>query len=259
MSAAVTELQRGQRRTGPVLESLPTGARTTGEDAAARSRMVRRMRVILPTIAIVLVAAFVINTGANNRGDAFLNDFEDITATPEELHVSNPRFTGIDDRGRPFEITADNMSREAKGGDSIELVLPRAVQGADDDATIVTAETGVYQTDAQVLKLVKDVTLEHTFADATYLLKAPAATLAVNKREVTTDGAVTGSASDGSRLSADRMSAFHDEGRVVFEGNVSMRIYPKSAKAAGVGDARVSENGISGDDDAVTSASQNGE
>ena len=60
-----------------VLDTLPMQARTTGDQAAARSRLVRRLRVILPITALVLVAAFFFNTQSNSVDEAFLKDFEE--------------------------------------------------------------------------------------------------------------------------------------------------------------------------------------
>ena len=61
------------------LESLNFRARTTGQDAAARSRFVRRLRIALPILALVLVASsfFLINTQSNTVDEAFLEDFKD--------------------------------------------------------------------------------------------------------------------------------------------------------------------------------------
>ena len=77
-----------------VLDSLPSQARTTGDKAAARSRLVRRLRIALPILAIVLVGAFLFNTNSNDVDDAFLDDFKDIDASAEELSMASPRFAG---------------------------------------------------------------------------------------------------------------------------------------------------------------------
>ena len=90
----------GPRARRRLLDSLPTRARTTGEDAVARSRLVRRLRIALPVVAVILVAAFVLNTRSNNVDQAFLDDFEDLSASAEELRVASPRFTGVDNQGK---------------------------------------------------------------------------------------------------------------------------------------------------------------
>ena len=212
------------------MESLPTRARTTGDQAAARSRLVRRLRIALPILALVLVAAFFFNTRSNQVDEAFLDDFKDISASAEELRMASPRFTGIDDKGKPFEITADAALQSTRAKDVVSLDRPRAVQGETKESTVVTAEKGVYRSDVNILELKDDVTLEHDVGADSYLFRSPSATVSIKDEVVTSDAGVGGKNSDGSTLSADRMKAYNAEGRVVFEGNVRMRILPKNAK-----------------------------
>ena len=210
-----------------VLESLPSHARTTGDQAAARSRMVKRLRIALPILALVLVAAFFFNTTSNDVEQAFLEDFKDVSATAEELRMANPRFAGTDNDGKPFEITASSAIQNTKIKDVVTLDKPRAVQGQNDESTVVTADKGVYRSDTNILELEDDVTLEHSVGADTFVFNSPSATVAIKDELVTTDAGVGGKGSDGSTLTAERMKAYNSEGRVVLEGNVRMRIYPK--------------------------------
>lgn len=208
------------------LESLNFRARTTGQDAAARSRLVRRLRVILPTIAVILIVAFIFNTRSNTVDQAFLDDFKTITASTEELRMANPRFAGVDDDGKPFEITAVAASQDPETKEVIRLESPRAVQGGGDESSVVTAESGLYRSEENILTLNRAVTLEHQLGASTYILRSPIATVSIKDQIVTSDAGVGAEGPDGGTLQADRMSAYRGDGRVVFEGNVSMRIYP---------------------------------
>lgn len=213
-----------------VLDSLPSRARTTGDQAAARSRMVRRLRLALPIIAIVLVGAFLFNTRSNDVDDAFLDDFKDIDASAEELSMASPRFAGIDNKGKPFEITADAARQNTNLKDVVTLERPHAVQGENNGSTVVSADKGVYRSDQNILELEDQVTLQHEVGSETYTFRAPSATVAIKDEIVTSDTGVGGEGPKGRELSAERMKAYNGEGRVVFEGNVHMRIYPKSTE-----------------------------
>lgn len=236
MNAAVSDhdraappLERGQPIAGRrVLDSLPSQARTTSAAAAARSRMIRRLRIALPIVAVVLIAAFIFNTRSNGVDEAFLEDFEDLTAATEELRMANPRFAGIDDEGKPFEVQAEWAIQSPGEKEVISLEKPRAVQGEGGDLTVVTAETGVYQSEENILELEDNVTLEHVIGKDVYVFRSPAATVSIADEVITSTAGVGGESVDGGALKADRMQAYNAEGRVVFEGNVSMRIYPKS-------------------------------
>ena len=173
-----------------------------------------------------------VNTRSNNVDQTFLDDFKDLSARTDDLRMANPRFAGVDENGKPFEITALAAIRDPQKRDIVELERPRAVQGADNDKTIVTAENGVYMSDKNVLELSEGVELEHDIAASRYILTAPAATVSIKDEVVTSNAGVGGAGPEGEALRADRMTAYKADGRVVFEGNVSMRIYPKASKPA---------------------------
>jgi len=213
------------------LDSLTIRRRTTGEDAAARAAFMRRMRIALPILAIVLVAAFFLNTRKTGVNDAFLDDFADLDATPQSLRTAKPHFTGVDARGNPYEITAEAALQQADGGKVVDLESPRAVTNAADQQSVVTARAGVFDADAKRLDLKEGVTFEHRVGGTNYVLKTPTATYTIDDRLVVSDAGVDGEGSDGELLKADRMSAADRDGRVVFEGNVSMRIFPRRTDA----------------------------
>lgn len=224
--------QRGKSVKGDkALESLDFGSRTTGAQAAARSRLVRRLRIALPIIALVLVGVFLVNSQSNKVDQAFLEDFKTITASTEELRMANPRFAGVDDDGKPFEITADAALQDPGAKDVVELENPRAVQGDKDASSVVTASSGFYRTEENILLLKDSVTLEHELGSAIYVLRSPEATVSVKDQIVTSAAGVGADGPDGAKLTADRMKAYRADGRVVFEGNVAMRIYPNASKS----------------------------
>ncbi len=237
---------RGQPITGRrALDSLPTRSRTTGDEALARSRLIKRLRIILPGFGLLLVVVFLLNTGSNKPDDAFLDDFKDISASADELRMANPRFAGVDDKGKPFEITARSAMQTSADRNFVELELPRAVQGDGDASTVVTADKGLYQSEANLLELTDNVTLAHDIGADTYVLRTPDATVFIKDEIVTSNNGVNGEGNDGSELSADRMKSYNSEGRVVFEGNVRMRIYPKSSQEK----ESASNDDISGDNE----------
>lgn len=215
---------RGRR----VLENLSLKSRTTGRQAAARSRLVRRLRIALPIFALVLVAALFFNTRNHSVDQAFLKEFEDISASPDELRMANPRFTGVDEKGRPFLITANAAMQLSENQDIVELESPRAVQGDAEETSIVTADKGVFLRDLNILQLSEGVMLEHEIGNEVYVLRSPAATVDIDGEIVSSDAGVGGDGPGGGALTADSMRAYNAEDRIVFEGNVSMRIYPNA-------------------------------
>ncbi len=234
---------RGRTNKG-ALDSLTIRQRTTGADAAARAQFMRRMRVALPVIALVLIATFFFNTRKSGVDEAFLNDFADLEATPQNLKTAKPHFTGVDARGNPYEVTAEAALQQANGGKIVDLEAPRAVTSARGEESVVAARTGVFDADSKKLDLKEGVTFEHKVGPTNYVLRTDEATYTIDDRRVVSEAGVAGEGADGERLKADRMSADEREGKVVFEGNVSMRIFPRRA-----GDgAGAAENEDKGDD-----------
>lgn len=227
--AAITEERPLRAEARPRLEALPSRQRITGEQAAARSKLVRRLRIALPALALVLVAGLFLNTRNAKPDDAFLEDFKDMTASPEEYQMAKPSFAGVDAKGKPYEIKADQASQAAGNQEVVELVKPRAVTRGPDEETEVTANKGVFRTDTSKLELSDEVTLKHRIGGEVYVLKTPAATVSMNDETVQSNAGVEGASEAGS-LRADRMRAYNAEGRMVLEGNVRMRIYPKKLK-----------------------------
>jgi lipopolysaccharide export system protein LptC len=79
-----------------------------------------------------------------------------------ELRMMNPRYAGLDRSGRPFIITAA-IGRQVPGRDDVmSLDKPRADLRSHNGANIVvTADSGVYQSNTQFLDLFGHVTLTH--------------------------------------------------------------------------------------------------
>ncbi len=208
------------------LDALPTAPRMTGQEAARHSATVRRLRIALPTLAAVLVGVFIANTGRNQAEDVFLNELKRLEASTEELRMAKPHFSGVDADGTPFDITAEAATQAAGDDKRIGLEKPRAVSGDGDKQSVLSAENGRFDSEANTLFLKDDVVFEHTVGADNYVLKTARATFLIDEDRVTTDTAVAGEGPRGATLRADRMEANNESRHVVFEGNVAVRIYP---------------------------------
>lgn len=79
-----------------------------------------------------------------------------------ELRMIDPRYAGIDRQGRPFVVTAAVGRQVPDRQDLMSLEKPRADMKTHSGASIVvTAATGVYQSQAQLLDLFGHVTVTH--------------------------------------------------------------------------------------------------
>lgn len=79
-----------------------------------------------------------------------------------ELKMIDPRYAGIDRLNRPYVITAAVGRQMPNRGDLMSLEKPQAVMIVHGGAKVaVSAATGIYQSQAQLLDLFDDVTLTH--------------------------------------------------------------------------------------------------
>jgi len=79
-----------------------------------------------------------------------------------ELRMLNPRYTGTDRENRPFVLTAAVGQQVPDRDDLMSLEKPRADLKTHAGAVVVvTADTGIYQSKAQLLDLFGNVTMVH--------------------------------------------------------------------------------------------------
>ena len=79
-----------------------------------------------------------------------------------ELRMVNPRYSGLDRYNRPYVVTAAVGRQVPDRNDVMALEQPKAVMTVHGGASVVvTAATGVYQSQPQLLDLFDDVNLIH--------------------------------------------------------------------------------------------------
>jgi len=79
-----------------------------------------------------------------------------------ELRMVNPRYGGLDRYDKPYVVTASIGRQVPDRNDVMALERPKAVMTVHGGASVVlTAATGIYQSQAQLLDLFADVNLIH--------------------------------------------------------------------------------------------------
>jgi lipopolysaccharide export system protein LptC len=127
------------------------------------SRRVQLLKFLLPTIGLsllLLVAAW-------PRMRAFLESVRFQPAAIDlrdarELQMRHPRYAGRDRHNRPYVVTATTGRQVPDRTDLLSLSEPRADLNLPHGATaVLTASTGIYQSQAQLLDLFRNVRLVH--------------------------------------------------------------------------------------------------
>jgi lipopolysaccharide export system protein LptC len=121
------------------------------------------LKRVLPVIGVVLLLLIAIWPRLAPLWDRMRFAFPAIDLREaKELQMVNPRYAGVDRTGRPFVVTAASGRQVPDRQDLMSLRSPHAdvkTHGGAD--IIVTAATGVYQSQMQLLDLFGEVTLVH--------------------------------------------------------------------------------------------------
>ena len=127
------------------------------------SRRVALLKRVLPAIGVALLLLVAAWPRLAPLLDSVRLGFAAIDLREaRELKMLNPRYAGIDRLNRPYVVTAAVGRQVPNRSDLMSLERPRAVMTVHGGAKVVlTAATGIYQSQTQLLDLFGDVTLTH--------------------------------------------------------------------------------------------------
>lgn len=127
------------------------------------SRRVALLKRLLPAIGVALLLVIAMWPRLAPLWDRIRLSFPAIDLRDaRELQMINPRYAGVDREGRPFVVTASSGRQVPDRQDLMSLQRPRADMKTNGGSEIVvTAVSGVYQSQVQLIDLFGDVTVVH--------------------------------------------------------------------------------------------------
>lgn len=160
------------------------------------SRFVGVMKVLLPSLAVVLLGLVVAWPRLGNDEDRFQIGFASISQQAvENLQMVNARYYGIDNRNHPFTVTADLAKEEQPRSGVMLLERPKAdFATRDGNGVYVEAVRGYYHQKEQILDLEGEVSLFH---DEGYELHTEKASIDLVRSVAEGHVAVTGNGPQG--------------------------------------------------------------
>ena len=184
--------------------------------------------MVLPVLAVGLVSLYVVFASPRVVDRNFEKQFTNLNVATEDLRMENPRFTGEDDEGRPYEVVAGAATQDPLLPDLISLENPEALRtetSGKNDQVKVTANSGLYDVEGKTIDLNNNVELAQGIGDGVFVLRTDAAIVSLDDRKVESKGMVYGESGENT-LIADSMTAYEEEGRSVFY-NARMTLKPK--------------------------------
>ena len=184
-----------------------------------RSKLIRRLRVVLPaTIGVILLSllGFVVQTTVLGRDAA-------PAKADAPIELVNPRFVGKDEKGRAFVITASSAERDENDYQRVLLREPALVLDAEGESpSRVTAKTGVYSEDKRVLNLDGGVKMSGSNTE----FNTQSSIFNTATGELEGQGQISGVGSLG-EITAKSYGVYDKGERLVFKGGVRGRLDSK--------------------------------
>jgi lipopolysaccharide export system protein LptC len=137
--------------------------------------------------------------------------------------LKSPKTTGIRSDGEPFELTGVSGTQDILNPHVVHLAGVDAKIGMNDATTArVTADTGMYDSSADVVRLRTNVRIKNAVSG--YDMHLRSATVDLNSSAFVTEEPVFVTMDSGSTISADRMDITDNGHKISFEGRVNSSI-----------------------------------
>jgi len=215
-------------------KTLPRDARRELEFRRARrhSRTVVALKAGLPLIALLILSLYAlpsflkksINKG---RGTASVRS---VTVEAGSLKMIEPHVRGVNERGEPYDITANTATQAANNADVMYLeVVHGKMTGSDGKVSTLSAPNAIHNNKAEEMTFNSGAVVTHdegmsaTFQTATAYMKTQTM---ISKTPVVVR-------LHESTINAETMTLYWGESRAIFEGNVRTHIdrQPETAAA----------------------------
>jgi lipopolysaccharide export system protein LptC len=186
------------------------------------SHFVSVIKFILLGLAILLVGlAFVLPNLEKEEG--FTLDYADLILSDDSLTMKNPQFVASDLSNQNYVVTADTATQKTATSSEVTLKnLQADITLKSGEWISLSAPDGVLDQDSGLLQLFGDINI---FSDSGDQFTMKSAEVNLKKRTIVSPNPVIGHGPLGA-IEADRLVADQLTGKLRFEGNVRLKIYP---------------------------------
>lgn len=193
------------------------------------SKIVRWGRLILPTVALALLA--VVFTWSNKENNIVTpQDPKKIENVMGKNELINPRFESTDDKNQPFTLTAARAVQDEKDAKLLILEKPKADLAMNSGNWVAFESTeGAYQQKEGKILLRGGVRFFH---DGGYQMDTQELHINVNDETAMTDKDVFLQGPEGT-LSAKGLEGHNKDNTLVFKGPVKVVVDTKSLNSGG--------------------------
>lgn len=190
------------------------------------SRTVGLLKVLLPTVAVSLIALVIVWSQVRNSETGFslsLSLFR--TEDARKLNMVNARYAGLTRTRRPYLVTAGVAVLDNPRADTIHLTDPKGDVTLKSGAWVaLSAPKGDYHQERQILELRDGTTLFH---DSGLQFDTPTATINLQESSAFGHDPVAGHG-PASEITSEGFRVADEGTRVIFTGKSHLTLYPKA-------------------------------
>jgi lipopolysaccharide export system protein LptC len=202
----LADLERNQRR----IWAMPGGR---------HDRLIRSMRVVLPSIIGVLLAILAVSPFAGTDEMSFVLDKNEVNLSRDRMRLTEALYRGEDSNGRPFSLRAGSAVQKSSDDPTLRMTGLIGNIMMDDGPASLTAAHGLYDLNKETMR----VTGPLAFQSVGYNIIASNVELALKTRKMQSFGPVSGRTKVGT-FTAGRLSADLNTRVVRMDGGVHLRI-----------------------------------
>ena len=183
-------------------------------------RLIRVLRVALPSVIGVLLAVLAFSPFSNNREMSFVLAKDDVNLAKERMRVTNALYRGEDAKGRPFSLKAGSAVQKSSDEPVLRMTDLSGQLLMNNGPATLTAAQGLY--DMRLEKVRVEGPLSFAGGDG-FTLTATNVDFLLKPQTMQSFGPVNGSTRVGTFRAA-RMSADAEARIVRLEGGAHLQI-----------------------------------
>lgn len=206
------------------MSELADQERTLRQEVAApggrHDRMVRILRVALPSIIGVLFALLVVSPFSNTQEMSFVLAKDEVNMARERMRLTNAMYRGEDSRGRPFTLRGGSAVQKSSAEPIIRLSDLSGEMLMTGGPARLVAGRGYYNLETERIRV--EGPMSYTGPDG-FSLTANNVEFAMKTRQIESFGPVNGTTKVG-MFRASKLRADVDARIVRLEGGAHLRI-----------------------------------
>lgn len=187
---------------------------------SAHDKIVRWSKIALPSAVGVLIAILALAPLDRHRDVGFILDKKKVQSAPERMRVETARYTGTDDKGQRFEVTAQRAIQPSSEVPIVNIEGMFAQLALMNGPLMIAANQGQYDLDSQHVDV--DGPVRVVGPDG-YRLETRDVQVDLKKRRLTSSGPVSGQMRLG-QFQAGQLHADLGKRTVVLDGGARLKI-----------------------------------